>query len=173
MRILRIDLPKSLRRFLRREEGAILVEFAFSLPILLIFFAVIVEGTRMMKNYHTAISGVRDATRYMSRHLPIDLCNTAPTANALSNYDAILQTIVGRSVSNASLFPSGITLTSVRATYTCPSNSPAYHVRPAVVRVAATMTVNFPFSSAFELLGGQRFSGLTTTISDSVKVFGT
>ncbi|MCB2131090.1 MAG: pilus assembly protein, partial [Rhodobacteraceae bacterium] len=56
---------RSLRRLLRRDDGAILVEFALALPILLIFFAVIVEGTRMMKNYHTAISGVRDATRFM------------------------------------------------------------------------------------------------------------
>jgi len=160
---------RSLRRLLRRDDGAILVEFALALPILLIFFAVIVEGTRMMKNYHTAISGVRDATRFMSRHLPIDLCDVAP-AN-LDSYGGTLEGIVGQSVSNVTLFPSGITLDSVQATYTCPAGD--YHVEPAVVRVTATLTLNFPFSSVFSLLGGESMTDLTTTITDSAKVFGT
>jgi Flp pilus assembly protein TadG len=162
-------LSRRLRRFLGRDEGAVLVEFAFVLPLLLIFFAVIVEGTRMMKNYHSAISGVRDATRFMSRHLPIDLCDVAP-AN-LDGYNTTLQNIVGQSVSGVTLFPSGISLSTVQATYSCPAGT--YHVEPAVVRVTATLTINFPFSSVFELLGGESFSNLTTTISDSAKVFGT
>ncbi|MCV2867987.1 pilus assembly protein [Defluviimonas sp. WL0002] len=165
----RTNILGRLRRFLRKDDGAILVEFAFALPILLIFFAVIVEGTRMMKNYHSAISGVRDATRYMSRHLPINLCDVAP-AN-LNGYSGTLAAIVGQSVSGVTLFPSGITLSSVQATYSCPAGT--YHVDPAVVRVTATLTIDFPFSSVFELLGGESFSGLTTTISDSTKVFGT
>ncbi|MCT8329913.1 pilus assembly protein [Acidimangrovimonas sediminis] len=163
------SLPRRLRRFLGRDEGAVLVEFAFVLPLLLIFFAVIVEGTRMMKNYHSAISGVRDATRFMSRHLPIDLCAVAP-AN-LDGYNTTLRNIVGQSVSGVTLFPSGISLSTVQATYSCPAGT--YHVEPAVVRVTATLTINFPFSSVFELLGGESFSNLTTTISDSAKVFGT
>ena len=164
---------RSLRRLLRRDDGAILVEFAFALPILLIFFAVIVEGTRMMKNYHTAISGVREATRFMSRHLPIDLCDGAPVD--LSGFNTRLLNIVGHSVFNSTetLFPSGISLTSVTATADCTLPADTYHVDPAVVRVTATLTINFPFSSVFELLGGESFSNLTTTISDSAKVFGT
>ena len=166
------NIARRLRRFLRRDEGAILVEFAFALPILLIFFAVIVEGTRMMKNYHSAISGVRDATRYMARHLPINLCTLAP-AN-LDGYDATLLDIVGESVSGVTLFPSGITLNSAHATYSCPATggSTTYHVNPAIVQVTASLTINFPFSGVFSLLGQQNFSNLTTTISDSTKVFG-
>lgn len=156
------------RRRLAREDGAILVEFALALPLLLIFFAVIVEGTRMMKNYHTAISGVRDATRFMSRHLPIDLCAVAPAD--LNGFDTTLRNIVGQNVSGVTLFPSGIALTSVRATYTCPAGT--FHVPPAVVTVTATMTITFPFSGVFALLSASPGGTLTATIRDSAKVYG-
>jgi len=167
MKRMRQITARLLHRGAAREDGAILVEFAFVLPLLLIFFAMIVEGTRMMKNYHTAIAGVRDATRYMSRHLPIDLCATAP-AN-LDSYNTTLGNIVGQSVSSVTLFPSGITLSSVNATYSCPAGT--YHVAPAVVHVTATMGITFPFANVFALLTDKP-NGLTTTITDSSKVYG-
>ncbi len=167
MKRMRQITAKILNRGRTGEEGAILVEFAFILPLLLIFFAIIVEGTRMMKNYHTAISGVRDATRFMSRHLPIDLCALAP-AN-LNGYNTTLGNIVGQSVSSVTLFPSGISLSSVTATYTCPAGT--YHVEPAIVHVTATMSITFPFAGVFALLTDKP-NGLTTTITDSAKVYG-
>ena len=53
-----------------------MVEFAILLPILLLVFAVIVEGGRLMWSYQTVVAGVRDATRYVARAAPANICST-------------------------------------------------------------------------------------------------
>src|SRR5687767_807230 len=63
-----------LARLARNERGVALVEFAILLPILLLLFAVTIEGTRMMWSYQTAIAGVRDAARYLGRITPSNVC---------------------------------------------------------------------------------------------------
>lgn len=61
-------------RFLRDEDGVALVEFAVVLPMMLLVLAIIFEGTRLLLSYQAAISGVRDATRFLSRVVPATVC---------------------------------------------------------------------------------------------------
>ena len=99
-----------IRRFRDREDGAVLVEFAIALPLLLLIFAVMIEGSRLMLSYQSTISGVREATRYMSRILPRDTC---ATDLALTEYEPQLMSIVRDRLSGRSVLPSAVTLASV------------------------------------------------------------
>ena len=66
-------------RFARDESGVALVEFAVVLPMMLVVFAVIIEGSRLMMSYESAISGVRDATRYLARITDAGACAVGST----------------------------------------------------------------------------------------------
>lgn len=157
-----------LRRFAKADEGAALVEFAITLPMMLVVFAVIVEGSRMMLSFQSAISGVRDATRYLTRVVPPDVCATGGTVSA---YTSQLQTIVSQSTSGASVFPSAVTVNSVTPSLTCVVGT--YRVSPApVAQVTANVTITFPFAGIFALVGGS-LGQITTDVTDSSRIFGT
>lgn len=155
------------RRFGRNESGAALVEFAIMLPMLLLLFAVTIEGGRLMWSYQTVAAGVRDASRYLARVAPIDIC---ATAGSVAGYTADLEAIVKNSLGGGSIFPSGITLTSVTPTIACIAGT--YRVSPApVVQVSAGLTITFPFASVFSF-NGQSRATISTTITDQSRVYG-
>lgn len=156
-----------LARFLRDESGVALVEFAITLPMMLVVFAVIIEGSRLMLGFQNAIGGVRDATRYMSRILALDICSTG---GSISSYSTQLQSIVSQSITGQSVFPSAITVNSVTPSYACVAG--AYRVSPApVVTVSAQITVTYPFAGIFALVGGT-LPVVTTTVTDRSRIFG-
>lgn len=158
-----------MRRFGRNEDGAALVEFVFAAPMMLLVFAFIVEGSRLMLSFQSAISGVRDATRFLSRVVPSDIC--AVPGGSLAGYSAQLATIVGQSVSGNSVFPGAVTVVSVTPSLTCVVGT--YRISPApVAQVTARVTVNFPFSGIFGLFGSN-FSHVTKDVTDSSRIFGT
>lgn len=155
-------IRRSLTRFARDESGVALVEFAITLPMMLLVFAVIVEGSRLMLAFQGAISGVRDATRYMSRIVAVNICESG---GSISGYSTELRT------SLESILPTSVTVNSVTPSYTCVSG--AYRVSPApVVQVSAQITISYPFAGVFGLIGGS-LSGVTTTITDRSRIFGT
>ena len=159
---------KRLWRFARAEEGAALVEFAIALPMMLLVFAVIVEGSRLMLSFQSAISGVKDATRYLARVVPSDVCATGGT---VSGYSTQLLTIVSQSTSGASVFPSAVTVNSVTPSLACVTGT--YRVSPApVAQVTANVTITFPFAGLFTLVGSS-LGQITTDVTDSSRVFGT
>lgn len=159
--------PTRLARFMRDESGVALVEFAITLPIMLVVFAVIIEGSRLMLGYQNAISGVRDATRYMSRIIALDICTTG---GSVGSYSSQLRTIVSQSITGQSVFPAAITVNSVTPSYVCATGT--YRVSPApVVTVSAQITVTYPFASVFTLVGGT-LPSVTTTVTDRSRIFG-
>lgn len=164
------------RNFARDESGAALVEFALVLPLMLIMFAVIVEGGRLMKNFQGANAGVRDAARYLARAVASDACSTgspAATGNALAAYDAKLEQIVRDSAGTGggTVFGTGVTIDSVTGTFNCVPGT--YRVSPApVAQVSAVLTITFPFGGIFEL-AGEGLSEVTTTVTDQSRIFGT
>lgn len=152
---------------MRDETGTALVEFAIALPMMLLVFAVIVEGSRLMLSFQAAISGVRDATRYLSRVASANIC---ATGGSVSGYSTVLQTIVAQSVSGNSVFPSAVTVNSVTPSIACVTGT--YRVSPApVASVTANVTVNYPFAGVFTLFGGS-LAAVNTNVTDSSKVFG-
>ena len=159
------------RRLARDEDGVALVEFALVLPMMLVVFAVIVEGSRMMIGYQSAIAGVRDATRYLSRIVPVNICTTG---GGVSAHAPQLQTIVAQSLTGGAIFPGGVTVQANGVTPALACVAGSYRVNPApVVSVTALVDITFPFAGIFTLVGSSLgATPLTTTISDQSRVFG-
>ena len=160
-----------LRGFAKGDDGAALVEFAMVLPMMLLVFAVIVEGSRMMIAYQSAIGGVRDATRYLARVAPGNIC---ATGGSVSGYAPKLLAIVGQSTTGSAVFAPSVTVTSVTPSLACVGTAGSYRVSPApVATVSAVVEIAFPFRGLFTLFGAGPSATLTTTVTDSAKVFGT
>lgn len=156
-----------LNGFRKDESGVALVEFAILLPMLLLIFAVIIEGGRMMWSYQAVAAGVRDASRYLSRVAPADVCTSG---GSVATYAPTLLTMVRNSSTGETLFPSGIVVNSVTPTLNCVAGTLRNSPSP-MVTVSANLTITFPFSGLFELAGGTRPT-ITTTIADQHKVYG-
>lgn len=157
-----------LAAFRRDESGVALVEFAMMLPLMLLIFAVIIEGGRMMWSYQAAISGVRDAARYLARVAPQDICSSG---GSVAGYEPQLTAIVRESIDGDALFPSGLQVASVTPSLACIAGS--YRISPSpVVQVQANLTMTFPFAGIFSLNGGSR-PAISTVITDQSKVYGT
>lgn len=161
-------ISQQTRRFAACECGAALVEFAIVLPILILFFAMTIEGGRMMWSYQTAAAGVRDAVRYVSRVAPVDICTTG---GSLAGYASELQDMVETSISGSYIYPGGVTINSVTPTYVCVTGS--YRNSPvAVARVTADITIDFPFGALFGYATGSALTGLNATLFDENRIFG-
>lgn len=159
-----------LKRFWKDSGGAALVEFAIVLPIMMLTFAMIIEGSRLMWSYQVTISAVRDATRYLGRVTPRDICDGGSTAS-ITDFNSTLNLIVSNSAGGTTIFPSGITLDSVVPSLSCPILSLGADPTP-IAQVTATITVTFPFSGVFSFAGGGDLASMTKTISDQTRVFG-
>jgi hypothetical protein len=162
-------LTRCAARFRTCQSGAAIVEFAIALPLLLLLFAMIVEGGRMMWSYQTTAAGVRDAARYLARVAPHDIC---ASGGSVSGYSATLLGIVRNASSGTALFPSGITVTGVTPSLTCIGGNNLRNSPAPIVRVRANLTITFPFASVFGFAGGSDLTTLNTSITDESKVYG-
>jgi len=154
-------------RFKREERGVALVEFVLALPIMLILFAVTVDGARMLWSYQQAVAGLRDATRYVSRYADRDLC---PSGNLLG-FSTNLKAIVTNNVQGTNITPDGVTVNTVSATLTCPTGT-YRNGQVSIATVTATLTITLPLSGVFELIGGEAAT-FDATITDQTRIFGT
>ncbi|WP_375279734.1 TadE/TadG family type IV pilus assembly protein [Pseudooctadecabacter sp.] len=155
-------------RFRRADDGAALVEFAFVLPLMLLIFAVIIEGSRTFWAYQTTIAGVRDATRFIARAEASDICETG---GGLTQWTARAGSIVRQSQSGTDLFPSTISVTSVIPTLACISGNYAMGTVP-VATVTAQLEIDYPFAGVFSFFD-LSLPKVTTVISDTGRIFGT
>ncbi|MFD1156585.1 TadE/TadG family type IV pilus assembly protein [Roseovarius aestuarii] len=158
---------KFIQGFLWDTSGVALVEFAIMLPMMLLLFAVIIEGGRLMWSYQSVNAGVRDAARYLARVAPGDICTAG---GSVASYKPNVETIVRNTISGNSFLPSQISVNSVTPSLNCVAG--VYRVSPApIVTVTATMTIQFPFAGIFTL-NGQNLGTVNTAISDQNKVYG-
>ena len=158
---------KTRNRFSADEGGAILVEFAIVMPVMLLFLALTLEASRMMWSYQTVIAGVRDAGRYLARVTPADICSTGGSVADLSS---TLKDIVEKDISGSALFPANITVNSVTPSFSCVAGT--YRVSPAPVgKVNANVTIQFPMGEFLSLFGSG-ISSVTTDVADSSRIFG-
>ncbi len=162
-------MPTCLQRFLRREDGAILVEFAISLPLILMLAFLSVEAMRLFWSYQAAIAGVRDATRYLARVAPADLCTTG---GSVAGYTTRLQDIVATTINGAALFPAGVTVTSVTPTLTCITSLGLRQASVPVATVSANITITMPFSQVMRVIGAAPAAAINTTVQDRARVYG-
>ena len=156
-------------RFWRREEGAVLVEFAVSLPLILILAFLSVESMRLFWSYQAAIAGVRDATRYLARIAPADLCTTG---GSVAGYASQLEAIVESTISGAALFPAGVTVTSLTPSHTCVTSLALRQASVPVATVSANVSITMPFSQVLRVIGGAPAASINTTVRDQARVYG-
>lgn len=170
------------KRFLGCDRGAALVEFALALPLMLVFFATIVEGSRIMWSYQTAIAGVRDASRYLARVVPANVCTftggdvTNWTTNGyVSGWESDLTQMVSTAVAggqSVSLFPADVTVVApVTPAYICDSG--AFRDSPvAIGQVSAKIKIKLPFSSLLHFFGGNAAASIDTTLRNQSRIYG-
>lgn len=174
-----------LARWRRDEAGATAVEFVIVMPILLVTFAVIVEGSRIYWNYQAAVTGVRDAARFVARTTNNDVCDTGGTA-----FDAAAAASVAEGIIRASLdtdrsttafdFPSGVALAATSPVTTSRTCEPIRAVSggaildtAAVVRVDATVVIQLPLAPLWDFfLPGAQNGVVTSTITDQSRIYG-
>jgi Flp pilus assembly protein TadG len=173
----RFRLTRS-KQFARDDQGAVLVEFALTFPVMLLFLALVVEMSRMLWSYQVAVSGVRDASRYLGRRVPLDICvgSTATNVPLTGVYDDEVTVIVSETLQGGSAFLPAVTVDDVAPVYSCKptpagAGSP-YRVNPApVARVTASLTMAIPMSGLFSFFGSIP-SSITTQVSSESRVFG-
>lgn len=156
-----------LRRLVQDESGTQLVEFSLVLPMMLLIFGVIIEGGRMMWSYQTVVAGVRDATRFLARVTPRDICTSG---GGVSGYDDTLIAMIRNDNDGGTILPSGVSVTAILSDLTCNEGEFRSGV-VSIVTVSADVEVTFPFAGLFTLVGGDRPT-LETTVSDQSRVYG-
>ena len=134
---------------------------------MLLVFAVIVEGGRLMWSYQTVVSGVRDATRYLARVAPRDICSAG---GSVGSYGSLLTTIVRQANDGGTVLPSGVRVLSVTPSLSCPPGDFRSDEAP-IVSVAAVVEITFPFAGLFAFAGGS-LGTLSTQVADQSRVFG-
>jgi Flp pilus assembly protein TadG len=157
------------RRLARREDGGALVEFAISLPIILILALLTVESMRFFWSYQAAIAGVRDATRYFARIAPDDICTAG---GSVSGYASQLESIVETTITGASLFTSGVSVSSLTPALTCVTSLGLRQASVPVATISANVTISMPFSQILRIVGGTPTATINTTVRDQARVYG-
>ena len=169
MRAVHLVLAESLRRFRRSEDGTALVEFAISLPLILVVSFGTIESMRLFWTYQAAVAGVRDAARYVARIAPEDIC---VTGGSLAVYQPQLTTIIDSTIDGDALYMSGVTISNVTAALSCVDTLGLRQAEVPVARVSARLSIDLPFTGVFALVGGAGFGTLTTLVTEDARVFG-
>lgn len=162
----------AIARFGRSGSGATAVEFAILLPVMLVTFGAIVEGSRIYWNYQAAVSGVRDASRYLARITDNDVCVGGPGI-ITDGVDEVIRVVTSHlDVDGAGLFPAAVTLSTAippTATYTC-INVTNVGIVPVAV-VTATVDVQLPLAALFSFFGTPN-GQMVSTITDQSRIYG-
>ncbi len=155
-------------RLRRCNAGGPMVEFAMILPLLLLFFAVIVEGGRVTWIYQATAAGVRDASRMIARIAPPDAC--ASGGSGVGTYITMAEDIVVNRLGGSSILPLGSTLVSFNVS--CHQRSGTYRIDPtSVVEVSAQIRIEYLFGGIFGYFDSS-LDTLDTVIADQSRIFG-
>jgi Flp pilus assembly protein TadG len=160
-------LSDHLRRFGPSTSGAALVEFAVSLPLMLILVFGAFESQRLLWSYQAAVAGVRDAARYVARVADDDICDTAGASGTNAALTALATTALNRIV-----IPGGVTVTGVNVAVDC---VPSLGLRQAIVpraRVTADLRIALPFTAVFALAGGEGWGVIETSVIEEARIYG-
>jgi hypothetical protein len=162
-------LPPSLIRFARCQSGTALVEFGISLPLILAVAFGTIDSMRLLWSYQAAVAGVRDATRYLARTAPDDICTTG---GSLTGEEPRLLEIVATSIGGGGLYPEGVTITGVTADLDCVGGLGLRTDTVPVATVTADLSIALPFSSVFTLIGGSGWGTIETSVTETARIYG-
>ena len=170
-------------RFRQDQDGSALVEFAISLPLILVVSFGTIESMRLFWSYQAAVAGVRDAARYVARVAPDDICTTPVdlAVHLAGLTDPVDVTAIIDSArildptdpaDDGALYTAGVTFANVSATVTCVVTPGLRQAQTPVVRVTADMSIPMPFTEVLSLVGGSGFGTLTARIVEDARVYG-
>ena len=172
-----------IKTFWQSCSGTALVEFVIVFPMMILFFAIMVEFGRLYWGYQSVVAGVRDAARYVARVGPVDVCVTDSAGGDLFPYliavdaDDIEEMIEEERVNSTSVLPSqfAVDVDGVSATYACPASATEdWEYRTPEIPLATVsvqVTMQFPLGNLFSLFG-DGLGSVTTTVSDDARIFG-
>ncbi len=168
------------KAFREDERGVTAVEFVIILPVMLVFFAAIVEGSRIYWNYQSAVTGVRDAARLIARTTNSDICDTGSSGDAIGGTTA--STVINATMTTdggQTLFPSAVSIvgtpTSVLDCVDTSSGALAQALRndeTPVAVVTAQVRIELPFGTLFEFFGARNNTFMQSTIVDQSRIYG-
>lgn len=165
-------------QFRKARDGATAVEFAILMPIMMVCFGAIVEGARIYWNYQGAVSGVRDAARYVARITDEDVCvgrapaTTLPGHNIIANAVALQRIRASMGTGEDNLFPFGVTITGISTRLLCiPTPGHVQELTPVAV-VRLRVQVDLPFGEIFEFFGTRQNGQMVTWITDQARIYG-
>jgi Flp pilus assembly protein TadG len=152
-------------RFTADERGAAMIEFAVAVPLMLLMFSFVIEGTRLLWTHQVVVSGVRDVARYVSRVERRDVCTSGGTIDASGFSARVAQSFYSQSIMPGSATVGPVTL-----------SAPVCHTglrldQVAVVTVAATISVDHPLGGLFGLFG-VALAPLEYTVAEEARVQG-
>ncbi len=166
--VMRAILEK-IRTFRRAEHGAALVEFGISLPLILVMSYGLIDTMRLFWSYQATIAGVRDATRYLARIAPGDICDSGP---AIATFEPRLLAIVNSTIDGDNITPPGVNITGLSATLDCVNGLNLRQPVVPVATVTADLSMEMPFTGILTLIGGAGWGTITTAVQEQARVHG-
>ncbi len=158
-----------LRRFANDRSGAALVEFALALPLIILVSYISIDGLRLMWSYQAATAGVHEATRYLARVAPGDICETGGTLNS---FDAALFTMVDGAGGGQSVFGRDAELLGVTTSLRCVADAGLRQPQVPVVTVSADLRMFLPLHLVLSQLAGTDAAVFTARIEEQARVYG-
>ncbi|MCW5751210.1 MAG: pilus assembly protein [Alphaproteobacteria bacterium] len=154
---MRASLFRGIRRIGGEQGGVAAVEFALVMPILLLLLFGSIELGRLMRDYHVASKGVRDAGRFLSR---VPASCTAPGAGTIAADEltrarnlALTGRVQAPSTPGDYLLPYWTDPASIAIEVDCVANDGSYAGLYAasafIARLTVTATVPFTFVSGY------------------------
>lgn len=168
-------LSHHIRRFVKDRSGAALVEFALALPLMLLVSYMCFDGLRLMWSYQAATAGVHEATRYLARVAPGDVCDTGATLTAFEDtlFDIVegvdFEEDVGRF---DSVFGQGVDLLDVSTSLTCVDDAGLRQAEVPVVTVTADLRLLLPFHLILSRTIGTDVATFEARIEEQARVYG-
>lgn len=158
-----------IRRFANDRSGAALVEFALALPLIILVSYISIDGLRLMWSYQAATAGVHEATRYLARVAPGDICETGGTLNS---FDAALFTMVDGAGGGQSVFGRDAELLGVTTSLRCVADAGLRQPQVPVVTVSADLRMFLPLHLVLSQLAGTDAAVFTARIEEQARVYG-
>lgn len=156
------------------RSGAAILEFVITLPMLMLFLAIVIEGSRIAWTHQAASAGVRDAARYIARVAPLDVCerNEVAVTQLETDFKDDATDIVAERVGSPDeqILPNGVDVLDVSPDFQCMEVDYSLADIP-VVEVRVQLEITFPFGGVFGWFGDP-LEPLTTEIADESRVYG-
>lgn len=152
-------MTRQLKKFLRREDGASMVEMTLAAPFLFLLGLGVFEFGNVLYQHHLISTGIRDAARYLARYPgpdPTDLCAGDPSAGETTAKNIAVTgspTGTDKRVSWWSTADINVAYTSIANPIVGGTGSRTYRDCPTVIIVRVSTNVSYPGLGYLNVIG--------------------